>query len=461
MRHRSRPLFVTAAALGLAVCLCTSFSAVSVAEPVPVEPVPSFTLPPELDEFFRPPADVVVAAQPGQVLRARAIAPAFFGLAQLNVDAWQLLYRTTDSAGAPIATVTTVLKPRGVAPEGGRKLLSYQIAEDSAAQYCAASYVVQRGSLPIDTMNAAEIMIPIAAGIGQGWTVAIPDYQGPRSAYGASLQNAQATLDGIRAVTGFEPAQLSGPATPTALWGYSGGTIPSSFAAEYAQQYAPELNIVGVAAGGIAAADFPFILRFNNRGMATGLVSTVFAGLANEYPELRKLFQERVDPLGQFLVNSKYVLCHSIGAAIMPFWDYYGSFGGDPLEHPVARRIIEQNNLGQRTPTMPVLMFQAQLDEVLPIEPVDRLAGKYCAEGAPSVTYVRELLAEHGIGFLTSMPAAFAWLRDRLDGVPAADGCNITSTTTQVTDPVFQEGLLEIVPTAVRALVGEAIGVGK
>ncbi len=458
--HRSR-LLTTTLAVAVATCLSMMFAAPAMAEPVEVEPVPSFTLPPEMDESFRPPADIVASAQPGRILRARAIAPAFLGLAQLNIDAWQLLYRTTDSAGEAIAAITTVLKPRGAAPEGGRKLLSYQIAEDSSAQYCAPSYVVQRGSLPIDTINAVEIMLPIAAGIGQGWTVAMPDYEGPRSAYGASLQNAQATLDGIRAVTSFEPAQLSGTATPTALWGYSGGTIPSSFAAEYAQEYAPELNIVGVASGGIAEADIAFVLRYNNRGLATGLASAVFAGLANEYPDLRRTFRQRLDPLGQFLVDSKYVLCHSVGTALIPFWDYFGSFGGDPTEDPVVRRIIAQNSLGQRTPTMPVFMYQAQLDEVLPIGPIDRLTEKYCAANAPSVTYIRELLAEHGIGAVTAIPAAFDWLRDRLNGVPADPGCHVSSTTTQIADPAFGRTVVELAPTAVQALVGQAIGTNK
>ncbi|WP_433580545.1 lipase family protein [Nocardia brasiliensis] len=265
----------------------------------------------------------------------------------------------------------------------------------------------------------------------------------------------------MRAVTSFEPAQLSGASTPTALWGYSGGTIPSSFAAEYAQDYAPELNIVGVAAGGIAASDMPFLLRHNNRGLFTGLISHVFAGLANEYPDLRQVCQQKLDPLGNFLVNSKYLLCHSIGSAIIPFWDYYGSFGGDPLADPVVQRVIAENSLGQRIPTMPLFMYQAQWDEVLPNAPIDRLADKYCAEGAPSVTYVRELLAEHGIGAVTSIPDAFNWLRDRLDGVPAQSGCHITSTTTQLTEPSFGQALLDIVPPAVQALIGEAIGVTK
>ncbi|WP_194831833.1 lipase family protein [Nocardia sp. XZ_19_369] len=428
---------------------------------VRIEPTPTLTLPPELDEFYRPAASIVAAAEPGQVLRARTIAPAYFGFAPLNIDAWQLLYRSTNSFGEAIATVTTVLKPRGPAPDGGRKLLSYQIAEDSAAQYCAPSYVVQSGSIPADYINAAEILIPIAAGIGQGWTVALPDYEGPNSAYGASLLSAQTTLDGIRAVQSFAPAQLSGVQTPTALWGYSGGTIPSSFAAELKQHYAPELNIVGIAAGGVAAADFPEALRHNNNGAFTGLLTGVLAGFANEYPEFRQLIRERVDPIGQLLIGSKLVLCHSMGAAIVPFYNFFGAFhGGDPLGHPVVQRIIAENALGQRTPSVPVYIYHAQYDEILPSSGVDRLVQKYCAEGAPSVTYVRELLAEHMSGVATHLPGAFHWLRDRLNGVPAQPGCAISSPTTIVTDPEFAQAAMELLPTAVQALLGQAIGTG-
>ncbi|KAA8887827.1 lipase [Nocardia colli] len=457
-----RRVITTATVLGLLLSL--SVPLLATAEPadagaVRVEPTPALTLPPELDEFYRPAAGVVAAAEPGQVLRARTITPAYFGFAQLNIDAWQLLYRTTNSFGAAISTVTTVLKPRGQAPEGGRKLLSYQIAEDSAAQYCAPSYVVQSGSIPADYVNAAEILIPIAAGIGQGWTVALPDHEGPNSAYGVSRISAQATLDGIRAVESFAPAQLSGVDTPTALWGYSGGTIPSSFAAELKQRYAPELNIVGVAAGGVAAADFPEALRHNNGGVYTGLLTGVLAGFANEYPEFRELIRDRVDPLGQLLIGSKSILCHPMGTAIVPFYNFFGSFrGGDPLELPVVQRMITENALGQATPSVPVYIYHARNDEILPSSGVDRLVDKYCAEGAPSVTYVRELLAEHISGVATHIPGAFHWLRDRLNGVPAQPGCAISSPTTIVTDPQFAQAATELLPTAVRALLGQAIG---
>ncbi|MBL1076726.1 lipase [Nocardia sp. 2] len=455
-------LLATGIAVGL---LVTTGQAGSTAEPnreVRVEPAPAVTLPPEFDEFYSPPAGLVADAEPGEILRARRINPAFFGLIQLNIDAWQLLYRTTNSFGEPISTVTTVLVPKGPAPEGGRKLLSYQIAEDSAAQYCAPSYVIQSGAIPFDYVNAAEVMIPIAAGIGQGWTVALPDYEGPNSSYGTSRLNAQTTLDGIRAAENFAPAQLSGPGTPTALWGYSGGTVPSSFAAEIAQNYAPELNIVGIAAGGVAAADFPAALRHNNRGLYTGLVMGVFAGVSNEYPEVRELLRNSVvDPVTNLLIASKSLLCHPMGTALVPFYDYLGAFQGDPFEHPALRRFFAENALGQHTPSMPVYIYHAQYDEILPNAGVDRLIGKYCAEGAPSVVYERELVAEHISGVAGHIPGAFTFVRDRLNGVPATAGCTITSPVFVPGEPRFWQAMAELLPTAAQALIGQAIGAGK
>ncbi|WP_067545617.1 lipase family protein [Nocardia crassostreae] len=438
---------------------------IAVAEPskeVAIKPPPAVTLPPEFDEFYAPEAGLVAAAQPGEILRVRRIMPALFGFVHLNVDAWQLLYRTTNSFGDAIATVTTVLVPKAPPPEGGRKLLSYQIAEDSAAQYCAPSYVIQSGAIPFDYVNAAEVLIPIAAGVGEGWTVALPDYEGPKSSYGTSKLNAQTTLDGIRAVENFAPAQLSGPETPTALWGYSGGTVPSSFAAEIAQTYAPELNIVGVAAGGIAAADFGHALRHNNRGLYTGLVMGVFAGNANEYPEVREMLRNGiVDPVSQLLLASKSLLCHPMGTALVPFYDYLGAFQGDPLQHPAIQRFLAENSLGQATPDMPVYIYHAQFDEILPNAGVNRLVDKYCAEGAPSVTYERELVGEHISGVAAQLPGAIKFLRDRLNGVPAVTGCSISSPTFVMAEPRFWQTASEVLPTALAALLGQAIGTGR
>ncbi|MFE3226291.1 lipase family protein [Nocardia sp. NPDC059228] len=114
-----------------------------------------------------------------------------------------------------------------------------------------------------------------------------------------------------------------------------------------------------------------------------------------------------------------------------------------------------------RKPSMPVYIYHAQYDEILPNAGVDRLVDKYCAEGAPSVVYERELVAEHITGVAGQLPGVFHWPRDRLDGVPAPEGGTITDPVLVMAEPRFWQTLGEIVPTAVQALIGQAIGAGR
>ncbi|MFD0365215.1 lipase family protein [Nocardia sp. GCM10030253] len=228
---------------------------------------------------------------------------------------------------------------------------------------------------------------------------------------------------------------------------------------EIKESYAPELNIVGVAVGGVAPGDYAAVVRHNNSGVYAGLISASFVGLATEYPEVQRVMRERVDLLGQFVMASKKVLCHPQGAILFPGFNYLGTFrGGAPLSLPEVRNAIADNSLGQQTPSVPIYFYHAQNDELIPIGGTDAAVEKYCREGAPSVTYVREFAAEHISGVISHLPGAFYWLKDRLDGVTATAGCTITSPVSTLTEPQFAQGLSDLLPPMAQALVGQAIG---
>jgi len=98
---------------------------------------------PSADPFYSPPASLAFYA-PGAVLRSRHVG--LVGLTLVGATtAYQLLYRTTDASGQPIATATTLLLPSTSAP-GARKLVSYQTAEDSLTTNCAPSYTMRGGN---------------------------------------------------------------------------------------------------------------------------------------------------------------------------------------------------------------------------------------------------------------------------------------------------------------------------
>ncbi|MFI5778074.1 lipase family protein [Nocardia sp. NPDC051570] len=435
--------------------------AVPMRSDVPIAPLPVMVVPPELDSFYKAPADVIAGTPPGGIIKARQITPALGSVAPFNIDAWQVLYRTDDSHGNAIATVTTLLKPRGAAPEGGFKLLSYQVAEDSTAQYCAMSYVVQQGSIPADYVNSAETSLAVALGVSQGWAVAIPDYEGPNSAYGAAILGGQATLDGIRAAESFAPLQLTaGPATPVGLMGYSGGTIPSGWVAEHHDTYAPELNIAGIAIGGVAMGDLMAVLRSDNGNLGAGVIGAALHGFATEYPEVQRVFDTQYDWFGRFMTSFKGVLCHPMGSALFPFWNYLGSYTGhgDPLEVPELSNAITAQQLGQHTPDVPMYIYHAQNDELIPNAGTDRIVDGYCADPNVSITYTREFLAEHIIGIMGWLPDGYQFIIDRLNGVPAAKGCTITSPFTSFSTGDFAELLSDTWPAIAGLVTGYPVG---
>lgn len=104
----------------------------------------------------------------------------------MNVkNAWQLLVKTEDSFGNPTAFVTTVMEPYNAIPS---KVLSYQAFEDSACLDCSPSYSVLYGA----SMNTIGIQYEVALmeiGLSKNWYVVLPDYEGPKSAFGVGPQS--------------------------------------------------------------------------------------------------------------------------------------------------------------------------------------------------------------------------------------------------------------------------------
>src|SRR5207248_3580271 len=123
--------------------------------------------------------------------------------------------------------------------------------------------------------------------LAAGRVLVVPDPEGPRHMYTARAMAAHAVLDSIRAVERFRPAGLvRGAATPVALAGYSGGALESGAANEAQPAYAPELNIVAVAAGGVPALDID-TFRYLDGSVGAGALMGAAIGIDRAYPELR------------------------------------------------------------------------------------------------------------------------------------------------------------------------------
>lgn len=394
--------------------------------------------PPPQDDPFYVPDPGYETASPGTILRSRPVRAALYGVVPVRGQAWQVLYRTTNTKGLPQATVTTVLVPHKAAPRGNRPLVSYQPAEDSAAPQCAPSYGLLHRAPVRNPVAQAETLL-IGGLLARGYAVSVPDYEGPKAEYGAGRQAGQATLDGIRAALRFSPAGLRGAETPVGMWGYSGGALATGWASELQPTYAPELTLAGVATGGLPV-NLERAYYTMNRGPFAGLAVGAITGLSHAYPELDALLDEILTARGRGAIAYAERHCNAEVAARYAFTDVNKlTTLARPLDHPVAQAVLADTVLGKDLPGVapkaPTYVYHSTNDELVTIREVDALVPRYCATGTP-VLYDRDRLSEHISLVVTGAPRALGWLTDRLEGrTPPPAGCQTRTTASTLNSP--------------------------
>jgi hypothetical protein len=368
----------------------------------------SSTAEPYDDPFYRPPAGFESSA-PGTVFASRPVAVNGLGL-PVPADSQQFLVRSTDAKGRPTAVVGTLMVPKAPYTGGTRPLVSYQPATDSLGDQCNPSYKLRTGT-------EAELPLMMQA-LQNGWAVVVTDYQGPRNAFAAARMEGHAVLDGIRGALALPGTGLSGPQTPVGLWGYSGGGLASSWAAQLQGGYAPDLNIVGVASGG-TPADFEAAVRKIDGSIASGLVMLASTGLTREYPEMLALLNEA----GRSMVDRIGDMC--IGEAVSTFpFRHLNEFTNskDPLAEPVARAVLDDNRMGRLTPKAPVFLYHSLWDELIPFESAQTLQADWC-RGGGTVTLYADGLSEHSSLAVSGAPLAVSYLGSRFAGVDVPSTC--------------------------------------
>ncbi|CCQ14020.1 Triacylglycerol lipase [Rhodococcus sp. AW25M09] len=416
-------------------------------QPWPVEYVSSRNdaTRPEDDPFYSAP-EGYDAARPGTILKVRPVEVAMLGRVRQRVDAWQLLYRTVDLDGLAQASVTTVLRPQNAEPV----LLSYQCAIDGVASSCFPSYALRRGSRAFGAVPQFEFLLVLHA-LRRGWTISIPDHEGPEGHWGAPKEPGFCTLDAIRAVLSFEPLALH-ESTPVALWGYSGGGLATSWAAEMAPEYAPEIELVGAALGSPVGDPGSAFTRLNAT-LHAALPLLVVAGLRRTYPELDRIVRQYVNEDGMRIFDSAESMT-TVRAVIRlarhDLDDYIDVPLADLLALPEIVQIFQDIQPGRTAPTVPLLVVQSVHDQIIAIDDVDGQVDRYNDAGA-HVTYLRDRLSEHLSLHPLCAPLTLDWLADRFAGVAVPEPSTRTVWSTAFSFAALR-GLVSMTWTTIRAL---------
>lgn len=380
---------------------------------VPGSAASAAVLSPYADPFYAQSGALTSVAN-GTVLAARQVTLVTPTQAVLPLTAYELKYRSQDSLGRPVADVTTVILPLNRAA-GPTPVLSYQVAEDSLGMPCAPSYSLRAGATTVS--GAEQFLIMLA--LQQGWVVSVPDYEGPYSQYTAGVQAGHAALDAVRATENYAATGTTA-ASPVGFWGYSGGGQATAWAGELQGSYAPELNVVGIAEGGVPS-DVGSVIKATDGTPLAGEEFGSIIGLSRAYPSAS--LGPVLNSTGRSVVYSAATACTSAMLA---------SFAGRSIDDlttvpnavdlPSFAAVLHADSLGQNAPDAPVFAYHAVNDEIIPVAQADALQAWYCSQGVADY-YDRVPVGGHVQTLLSAASSALQWLSDRFAGVPAPTNC--------------------------------------
>ncbi|MHB8669199.1 MAG: lipase family protein [Acidimicrobiales bacterium] len=409
-RSASRIGAAALAAIGLLAATPAFPAAAAAPASAAALPVPTAVPLPQDDAFYRAPIPLP-SLPPGSVIRSRPVSVAALGI-PLPLEAHQVMYVSSDVNGRPSAAVATIIKPLTPSATAPRPLVSYQEPWDSDSLNCAPSYEMRLGT------DANEAAFPEV--LAAGYALVVPDFEGLQAEFTVGVQAAHGTLDGIRAAESFLGSYLAGANTPVGLWGYSGGAQASAWASELAPTYAPELNIVGVAEGGVPP-DITAIAKNVDGGAASGLEFAGAVGMSRAYPRLTTLWNAAgaamAAKIGTECIN-QYVVEFAFQRM-----DTYTNVP-DAIDLPWVQDILALSHLGNRRPASPIYIYQSLNDELIPEASANALVASYCDKGA-TVAYYQDPASEHISLAVSGAPAAFGYLSARFEGLPAPNTCAV------------------------------------
>ncbi|KAJ3575835.1 hypothetical protein NPX13_g3902 [Xylaria arbuscula] len=415
----------------------------------------SDAVPPSQDPWYTAPSDFESAA-PGTILRIRSD-PGNLTAVTGAAAAYNILFRSTDTRYRASWAVTTLVVPKNPlesrnataneTADGKAALLSYQIPYNSASVDGSPSYLLAT-NLGLSGPGITPLTDCVADALNRGWYVSVPDFEGPDAAFGAGPQAGHAVLDSVRAVLSSEELNGSYENTRYAMWGYSGGSIASTFAAELQASYAPELEFAGAAVGGIVP-DLTEVFR-KPVSNVSALVPAGLLGVTAQYPSAREYLVSQLNPSGAY--NASGFLQALNFSAIQSIYyfglqnisDYFVNGLEAIYEAPKLVRVFGDNEYEgyHGIPQSPLFVYKAIHDDSNGIATSDELINHYCKVGA-NILYHRNTIGGHNDESVNGIPRAFEFLSAVLTGTYAENynttGCTWVDVTVNVTAPAISK----------------------
>ncbi|MFQ6398632.1 lipase family protein [Nocardia sp. KC 131] len=356
--------------------------------------------------------------------------------------ATRIMYLSSDTHDAPTAVVGTYLEPAlpWTGP-GERPLIAYGVGTQGQGDQCAPSKLLPQLAQyqpPFDVIAEYDVLALYSL-LSRGMAVVVTDYHGLGTPEVHDFLNrkaqAYALLDSARAAQQLPGTSLTAR-PPVILYGYSQGGMASAGAAELQPSYAPDLDVRGAYIGGPVVDNQYFIGYNDGQSSEAAIFAFILNGVAADYPDTRPVLDAELNETGKALLRDSQDKCAvAVGLAQQQRHTSQWTTSGQPLnavidQSPALKTAFDDQRVGTRTPTVPVLISAAKNDEGAPFAPIRDMAAGWCGSGVTvqlepnaEIPTIFGLVGTHNLAFFPSMAASQQWLTDRLAGQPAPNNC--------------------------------------
>jgi len=353
-----------------------------------------------------------VAGAPGTLVRQEAIDGA-----PLGATTYRVLYRSTGLDNKPILVSGVVIVPPGDPPPDGRPIVAWAHPTSGIVPHCAPSLAI----------FLFEQIEGLRSFVRDGYVVAATDYPGLGTAgphpYLVGTSEARAVIDSVRVAATLPGA---GGGKKFIVWGHSQGGHAALFTGLIAKTYAPELDLLGVAAAAPATdlvtlmnEDIDTVGGKNITAMTLWSWQRVFGADMEKVVDPRAI--PAIDRLAEECIEGPFDI-RNRQRTEQPLEQYFLTTK-HPSDVEPWHTLLAQNSPGNLPSGIPVFLAQGAEDVIIRPKVTQDYAARLCAAGSK----VRSLWMPdigHGRAAQASTRAMLDWVSDRFAGKDAPDNCS-------------------------------------
>jgi alpha-beta hydrolase superfamily lysophospholipase len=453
---RRKRRIIIGAALFLVSAACTAVVAVS--SPVPsigATPAGAALLPPPpgLPGFYSIP-DPLPAGKPGDV-----IATELENVPGLHGTLYRVMYHSKSVQGDDIPVTGLIAVPSGAPPTSGYPVISWAHGTTGIADVCAPS---------LDPTGYASFANAL---LDQGYEVTATDYEGlgtpGRHPYIVGDSEARGVLDIVRAARNIPTMHAS---DHYLVWGHSQGGHAAMFSLHIADQWAPELHLMGVVAGAPPSQLLLFNTALQNSPFRYYLLMAA-AGFNAAYGDQQAPLDAVLTPLGiQKLALVDQGCTGTIAAGVQGI-NFSDLEKADPASVPAWHDLLVANDPGHFTQAAPepLLIIQGGADEQIPVISTQILFGQMCTLGQGTQRWIYPGQSHAGV-IAPSFTDMLNWIADRFaakaapsitpTGMPGIDisscAATVQPTTTTTTSTTVASTTTTTAPKTTATTIAPA-----